>query len=132
MTINSAPRKTQPERAERRKQMALVVASGKVTLGDVAQMFGVSVSTVVNACRENGVTSRAGQKRGPMDPARAAEVVRRFLSGENKQTIGIDIGITRERVRQVVAAFERDQPNEFAAIKRGVLREQLAALDGAA
>jgi transposase len=112
--------------------MALVVASGKVTLGDVAQMFGVSVSTVVNACRENGVTSRAGQKRGPMDPARAAEVVRRFLSGENKQTIGIDIGITRERVRQVVAAFERDQPNEFAAIKRGVLREQLAALDGAA
>jgi len=126
--MKNLPRKTHQTRTARRSIMAAEVAAGKYTRAQVAGRYGVTLGTVANACREHGVTPR--RVPGPLDPTRAAEVVERFLMGENKQTIGLAFGITRERTRQIVAAMERNDPVQFRLIKRRTLFKQLEALDG--
>lgn len=53
---------THPQRRARRTEIAHLVAGG-LPVAEAAQQFGVTITTVQNACSEHGVRIRSGRPR---------------------------------------------------------------------
>lgn len=89
---------THDEKRKRRKAMADAVLSGR-SLSDVASAFGVSLSTVSAACRENGVdvigSIRSAWKR------KRDEIVAAARRGLNTLEISTLLGVSRFFVSHV-------------------------------
>lgn len=106
---------THAERRARRAAMAAKYATGDRTLADIAAEYGVTRGTVWHACREHNVPMprpnwRALAKPMPHEQGeRNAEIVTRYVAGETMKAIADSLGITRQRVSQVIQQLARKQ-----------------------
>jgi hypothetical protein len=64
------------------------------------------------------LTWQHGESRGPRDMKRASEMARRYLDGETLQQIGTSYGVTRERVRQVLASLKVERRHNGPTSRR--------------
>jgi len=96
---------THEQRKIRRKSMALAVKSGSL-MGETAEMYDVSVHTVRDACKENGVNipfvNRTSNKETHRVPLTHFQIVADLQNTVlTYQEIGAKYGVSRERVRQI-------------------------------
>ena len=82
-------------------------SAGRIDHHDVARLFGVSPRIALRELRRAGMdTSVRTRKRLRADSAaltvRDADVIRRYEQGRNLRTIGEELGLTPEGVRQVL------------------------------
>ncbi len=79
-----------------------------MSLGQVAERYGVGIFKIVSFLESNGVARRKrGQVKGhaptvtKLKPGQPEEIVALYGSGRTMQSIGEEFGISRERVRQL-------------------------------
>jgi hypothetical protein len=68
---------------------------------EICDRHDIAAATMLKMVRRAGGEVRRNQS-GPDDPERALRIVERYQGGETLQEIGDDLGLTRERVRQVL------------------------------
>ena len=91
------------ERRLRRKAIAAAISDGK-SLQWVASKFGVTVTTVYESCRENGVVPRRIHSKPREKPIRQMwpRVLALLInSPKSLADIGRDLGISPQRVSQI-------------------------------
>jgi predicted transcriptional regulator len=94
-------------KAEERKSLAEAVRKGR-TAAEVARAFGQPYNTVLVACREQNVklvTKNVGSMR----------ILAAILSGKHQTAVAQELGITRQRVSQVVQ--DAENAGVFAAVR---------------
>ena len=84
-------------------EMAAAYQAG-ATYRQVAERYGVSIGTARNRLLAGGVTPHPR----PRDTARSQAVYDAYRSGRTLKQLGEEHGITRERIRQLIARYERD------------------------
>lgn len=112
-------------------------AAQGMTISEVAALTGANYSSVWNAARKYGVTFQRRQHKAktaaPLQPRtspnaeRNQQIVARFDAGETLESISLDYGITRERVRQIVDKAGRQSRRE---LKIGQFAEMADRLRG--
>jgi hypothetical protein len=102
------PRFTREQRAERRKQMAMEVKSGK-TPQKVAEKFGVIPQTVIKACHFHRVEYPVASafSSGSSIAIKTYDVMREIIEGKMIDArIAEKFEITRSRVNQIRERME--------------------------
>jgi DNA-binding CsgD family transcriptional regulator len=94
-------------KVEERKPLAEAVRNGR-TAAEVAREYGVSYHTVLIACREQGVnlmTKNVGSMR----------ILAGMISGKRQAAVARELGVTKQRVSQVVQ--DAENAGVFAAVE---------------
>lgn len=120
---------THEQRRDRQIVLAERVDSG-ATLTDVAIEYGVTVSLVSSACKRLGITVKRGRPLGHVDTnALVKREAWNALDWSKRDTdLGIELGISRERVRQVRKILKRPKAEHHRSTTTGIqLREWLEA-----
>lgn len=120
------------ERKARNKKIVAAYNRGR-RIADIAETFGLSmpsIQQIVSDARARGEVTRKGRQASPTSPARIATVVERYNDGETLAQIGDRLGVTRERVRQILAeaGIERRSRSSYFDAEY----EQFTALHGSA
>jgi hypothetical protein len=108
------------------KDLAIIAAyNGKASIASIAQEFLCSpshVMDVVKKGRKMDLVSRPPRQKKTNDgqDARNAAMAEAYANGETLESIGERYGITRERVRQILASMEvgRRSPSIRSAMKK--------------
>lgn len=93
-----------PARARREQRYAEIARAykGGMSLLECENKFGACVQTIKKALKAHGIAIRTGGGRAPTGLAKIDEIMKLRAQGKSGEEIGMALGVTRERVRQIV------------------------------
>lgn len=96
---------THQERCIRRKKMAEHVSKGN-SVESTAKKFGVSRTTVADACAEMGISQPySGNLKG--QSSSELEVISKLLSGSTRSDVSRSMGVSKQYIESVVRRAEK-------------------------
>jgi hypothetical protein len=94
------------------------------TLGALAKKYGMTYQNANGICQ--GITGpRAGQNGNWIDNTRTTDMIAKYEAGRTLQSIGEEYGVSRERVRQLLAPSAITKKKKFVAVLQHAEAEKL-------